>query len=345
MKKLPLIFRYLFLALFLCLLAGYVIVFNNRAGWVLLTFYLLLIFADLLSLLCSLKKVQVTAPPQIVSHQGDQVPLTLGISSSKKVFFPLLEISLAADDGAVYQASSYRGQRVVCRFDLGPRKRGVYSALSVQLQQFDWFNLFTRQQKRQLPTEWLVLPAEKHQAADFAKEIQQQLRRQAYGEPQYTIKGYRAYQSGDPLKWIDWKISARQQAPILRQWEHLEEVQTVLLFWGEADAQFEAALSFFYSLQKTVGQDRKWQILLLDRHGPHENSLRAFAELTPFEENAPAVPPFANRHFIVVAPALSEHLQQQVKQWEKRNRVTVYDFSQFPKNLTKTSETGGVADD
>lgn len=139
------------------LLLSYCIVFNNEAGWSLFFFLTLLVLVDLLFILPSLNKIQVTLEESIQTQKNKQTPLPLQVFKYRPTLLPIPQLSF------IFQKQEqtltfYRGESI--RFEMLwlPTARGAYKDLPLTLTSQELWGFFKKRRQVKIQQEVLVLP-------------------------------------------------------------------------------------------------------------------------------------------------------------------------------------------
>ena len=145
------------------------------------------------------------------------------------------------------------GHTAEVRFDVVPRRRGVYRLGRIELETGDWFGLWSRAGDIEVPLWLTVFPRPVPSAVLPPPPRQPQGQRVRPLSPfrAQEAAGLRPYQSGDPLRWVDWKATARVGAPVVRRFPPVRDRASVIVLdlrpgvWPEAerDAWVEAAVA------------------------------------------------------------------------------------------------------
>lgn len=320
---------FVFVAAYVILLA-YCFIFNNDAGWSLWFLLTLILLFDFMTLMPSLKKVHVTIEESLQVAQGTSLSLPIEIYCYRPLFFPFVALSLSFDEGFHQQTLPfYRGTAIRTHAQWLPPSRGIYDKCSVTLRSRDLFGFFEKKRSLMIDQSLLVLPVYQAEATALLPLITEQSQRYTYGEPSFTIKQFRSYRPGDSLKHIDWKLSSKQQALIFREPENHKTQTLVLIFWGEADAHFEATLSLFFSLHQLVQQQHDVQTLLFgaDIPSPYHPDALAYAQIAPFDHLPVGIPALASKQILVIAPAATEQVQRYVDQSQRHNSCQLLTYA------------------
>jgi hypothetical protein len=309
----------------------YALIFTNETGWTLLLFASLLILIELISILGSLRRLQLTTSEQLMMHLGEQAELTLEITKRRQ--YPL--ILFQTEISSVFFKQSiffyfFNTQKNV-QVSWLPEQRGYYQKLPVQVISRDFFGWFQKKQTLELNMTSFVLPEFSNSAETAISYFQQILQRSSYGEPSFTVKNYRPYRAGDALKQIDWKASSRQQELIYREYQQFQTSEWIFIFYGQDSFYFEEMLSVFYSLQRQFPQI---PAVLLGKKSDAfaENDLRQYALIQPLKASQ-SLPDFHQKRIFLFTPKYSEDLEQQIASLQQDNQVTVYTYKELMKTL------------
>ena len=151
MSKQRLFGKYLVFFVTYFLLLSYCIVFNNEAGWSLLFFVTLLVLADLLFILPSLNKIQVTLEESIQTQINKETPFAAAsfqvsanaVANPKAVF----ALSKSGTD-----AHFYRGESIRLEVLWLPTARGAYNGLPLTLTSQELLGILQKKAANENPT-------------------------------------------------------------------------------------------------------------------------------------------------------------------------------------------------
>ncbi|BDZ31714.1 DUF58 domain-containing protein [Lactiplantibacillus sp. WILCCON 0030] len=223
------------------LLVGYALSFNNATGWALATITLGLVLLSLLSLLPRLSRipVQVQLSP---TPQGDLLTFQL----AKNWRTENVTLQRQQPNGQLH----FNPDRQRFETPIG-LPRGIYTTVDVILTKTDPLHLFIKRRRRTLPT-LLIVPPQPNDP--LAQALFLQLRpwlkpdqAMSSTSPGMVTRDFRPYQPGDPSNQIDWKLSAKQQQPMLRVLDSDDPSAWCWLFFTTTTSQLENHLAAFYS--------------------------------------------------------------------------------------------------
>jgi hypothetical protein len=338
MRKRLLAKQLLFVVTYLLLL-GYCFIFNNEAGWSLYFFLTLLFVVDLIFILPSLRKIQVTLDESVQTPKLKTTSLPLQMFNYRPTILPIPKLTLTFDEQK-HHFSLYRGEPKRLDVNWTPTSRGIYSELPLVLESQELWGLFAKRRTLSLQQNLLVLPENKPEVVALIGLLKQQLQKNPYGESNFILRNYRTYQPGDSLKNIDWKLSSKQQELIYREHETEQQQELALLFWGESHIYFEETLDIFFSLQNLLLKQMTFQRLLIGENidSPYQINATAFASIQPFADAPKQLPKLTNRQIIVITPDYSQALESYVAKLMRNNRVQVYTYQELMQQMSETSE-------
>jgi uncharacterized protein (DUF58 family) len=121
-------------------------------------------------------------------------------------------------------------QRVTRRLRIAADRRGVYDFRSVQLLVADLFSRDTLVAERELPLRYWVVPRSVPvRGAAHLSDVPGSARRpRGLFEEPTLYAGVRPYRSGDPLRRIHWKATARLHRPVSRRYDPGHDRETVI---------------------------------------------------------------------------------------------------------------------
>lgn len=318
------LWRLLILLVFMAAVAGVAVAFNHRASWLLVILLGLFLLVNGLSLLPWLRWLTLTSSQTVYSEANKNTQLSVTLQSTAFFIMPVLTISLPEASSDSLSLTWYRGNQQQLTLQLVPLPRGVYQQFPVVLTGGDLFGFFQKRRQAVLSLKLVVLPAKVPGVQKLVVQLQEQRPRQRYGEPLPLVKNLRDYQQGDPLKRVDWKLSARQQALMVREYEQERGRPLTLIYWGVASPDYEAHLRGFYTLQQALqGQGFKFLLLGEGITGTGQD-LEIYARLQPVTSPV-ALGQLQGEQLLVFPTQLEdEQFQRQLQQLKKYNQVTVF---------------------
>lgn len=342
MKKIKLLLKYLCLLFIFTVTFFYGAAFNTRLGWSLFLFLVLLLMLSVLSILPSLKKIDVAIPNFIYAHRFQTLTFQITIFRKKISLLPLGKLAIIFLEKGVHEQItlySYRGKRKELSFTWQPQERGNYQRSAVQLIGSDYFDLFFKHHFVELKQALIVLPEIKEEAYLLLDFFRPNLNHSWVGEPSFAVKNYRDYQYGDSMKQIDWKLSSKQNHLVLREQELENMQESVLIFWGEAGSDFEEMLSWYYSLQKLLLQQKKFYQMIIGQQIFRGRQIQAevFAELQPFDEIS-ALPAVNGNQLIIVTAKITDNLNAAIEKVPRNKQIRVLDLQMIQQFVAASQE-------
>lgn len=122
----------------------------------------------------------------------------------------------------------------------GLLRRGEHPAAMLRVRTGYPFNLFTTRRLAWSNDTILVFPAIEDNAPDWPVSRHLEKRKSREGD---DIIGHRDYRVGDPLRTVDWKLSARQGSLIVREFERAIPQDLVFSLDQVSDLDFEHGLT------------------------------------------------------------------------------------------------------
>lgn len=343
-EKIGKILRYIFIGVLYLVILFYTIIFNNSTGWGLLFFLTFFLVFNLLSLLPSLKTIQPKIEETLFCHVNEKRQLEVALQKQqpttfpiprlcvrlRSTFFPIPEINISYRDDYLKETQVlhfYTGTKATISLNWMPKIRGFYQDLPIDFQASDLFDFFIKNQENHIKTDIVILPEVDPQAALLVPIIRSQQQQAAFGDARFAIKNYRPYHPGDPLKYIDWKLSGKQRELMFREHETEEESSLSLVFWGCPSKYFEKTLSIYFSLQEELRKTTRFTQYLLGEGIDYPDRIEAknFALIQP-SKSVPVIPALHNQQLFIFAPEMSDELLQQVAVLRKSNTVIVYNY-------------------
>lgn len=337
---------FVILLFYLCIFL-YSVIFNNSAGWSLFFFLTFLLFYILLTMLPSLKKVQLNWTQTTVYTMDLPAKIELRMFSSQSALFriPILTLFFVhkKQDFVLYTGKSTR----VC-FEWIPAKRGVFQQLPLILKRSDPLGILTKQTNRTIAGPFVVMP--KLQISSAEKIYQQLLVlspvfASPFGFQHFSIRSLRKYQVGDSLKLVDWKQSGKKNELIVKEYEYETETDTHFIFYGLAHESFEALLSVYYSFTRLAETTSSFQQTILGTIPDGTPQEQLLAAVMPLEDEAD-LPNLSKKKLVIFSPTESAHLNEQLHYLSKSNDLFLVTFKEDSlyldwKGLSFLLEQGG----
>lgn len=327
MKKSQQFGRLLFFVIIYLLSFCYAIFFVNQTGWLLFFFLTLIAGIDLLSFLWPLHQLEFHSLNNLELHVRQPAELSFLIKKKGWICWfihPVISKEKIMNTLPFF----YFGQKKSIIIEFTPQKRGIIQSEEIEVSATDLFGWFERRRNFKVSVNWRVLPA--FQLLEKNHLVQRMLKDS--GEFTYDIKNYRTYQPGDPLKQIDWKVSAKKRELLLKQYDRQTTLAIRLVFYGQASPYFEEMLSLFYSLYKQLGDQVDYQLIgaNLNRQGDWAEK---FALIQPLQEEI-SLPDWPNQQVFLFVPEIDQSLEQ-----KKRQQLTFVDY----KSLKEWEENNEAA--
>ncbi|MFD1421337.1 DUF58 domain-containing protein [Lactiplantibacillus songbeiensis] len=301
---------------------GYALSFNNATGWAAAASVTGIGLLSALTLLVPLHRLVVHAT---LTKQPNQQFLQLTLPA--KPWINLVTPSLQNPKLALQPTGQPQQWQTTT-----PLPRGVYDQVTINLQLNDPLHLLVKRRRQTIKTALIVPPV---LASAAATTIFEQLAPLIHAAPTnsseasgFETQDFRPYHPGDPSNQIDWKLSAKQQTPMLRVLTHDEPVPWGWVFFTTTDIDLEARLAAFYTFVQLVG-DLPADILLLGTTQQFSASVLpdAFASYQPADTTT--VPATALRqHRVVLFGDNSAQAQALFDQLQAQNlQVTMFDWT------------------
>lgn len=206
-----------------------------------------------------------------------------------------------------------------------PIKRGFNETISIEVTAKDYFGLLRKTRRFQLEIASTTLPRSKTGETAL---VTNQLRKIGYTEPSaqksFDIRNYRTYQYGDSLNRVDWKLSARSQELILREFEPEPTTQQTLCFWGEEAERFEQALDLTFSIAQHWTTAKNFHLLLLGDTtyaGGYQQEAFATIQAGDAAHFLSQAQHITSNQLVLVAPEKTALLEETYTTLQKKNDV------------------------
>ncbi|MBP1043903.1 DUF58 domain-containing protein [Vagococcus sp. BWB3-3] len=256
----------LFWLLVVCGLLFFAITFNIKVGWFLIYFFSMVLLCSLLSLGRRFRRYQVAIAPLIQLNRGEQesVLLKLTEKSGKQLRLPphisgSLELPHDQFELKMEKSRDQRLLTLTAQID-EEVERGIYQSVQVNFVSKDVFNLLRQTHRFYLETSLLVLPERQlKECRDLMALLNRQKRLPLavnYMRNQ-DVKALRDYREGDQLNQIDWKLSAKREHLVVKEFESEPQEELLILFYGNDGHYFEKMLSLFYTMEYSESEHLK----------------------------------------------------------------------------------------
>lgn len=363
-KRTRKILRYLLIFFSYGIIFLYTVLFNNSTGWGLFIFLSFFLVFNLLCLLPSLKNIQAVVDETLLCHVNERRELSIKLFKTQDTFFPIPKLTISLRSayfpipqlGISFSAATlqescvlnfFRGKKREIFMSWLPKTRGVYQNLPIEYQAADLFEIFSRDRLAEVKTDMVILPEVEPQINTLLNLFRHHPQRADFGDNRFIIKSFRQYQAGDEPKYIDWKLSAKQQELTYREHESELPREVTLIFWGSPSKFFERTLSIYYTLQAELGKMEPFTQYLFGENidFPDRTDIKSFALIQPFHKT-PFMPKLQGHQLFIFAPEISAELLEQVAVLRQKNLVFVYTYQDlkalFISSLDK--QKGGVLD-
>ncbi|EOL44611.1 DUF58 domain-containing protein [Enterococcus caccae] len=309
----------------------YTIIFNNSTGWLLFFFLTFLLALDVLTLLPSLKKIQVRSIERPIYRMEQTSNVQVEVFCSRSTLWPipcLMVFSSANNLVGMHYLALYSGQKKELNFEWKPPKRGIFQELSFEFVSTDLFRLFSKQFRTTVTGPFVIMPTLQ---LSLAEQLYQQLLTLSadfatpFGNQTFSIRNFRRYQLGDSFNLVDWKQSGKRNELIVKEYEHESEADTHFVFYGLAHEKFELLLSIYYSfvyLTKNKLSFHQTILAEVPHATPKELTMAAATPLLGICE----LPAFTNKKVVIFAPHTSDQLVQQLHDLTRNNEVFFITF-------------------
>lgn len=324
MKRIRQVLRGFSWMIFYLLILAYALAFTNKTGWALLILATIFVFIELLSLLSSIRHLEIESKASIVTHVNDTHQFTLTIGAKRFVFFPQLKVSLQETDSekVLYL---YRGQKQSFDFRWQAKQRKWVKEEVIIIESSDFLNLFKKRRLVKLNLDWIVLPEIHPLTASLNLYLKRMIEKQNSGEHSFNIKRYRSYLPGDSFKQIDWKLSSKKQELIYREYQHYDFAKQILIFYGCASEYFEETLSLFYSLHETSQLNLDFLMIGENIEDPNRIRLIDFALIQALH-TSPELPSLKKAQILVLVPEYQVMLDPVIETLSASNEVLLLDY-------------------
>jgi len=309
----------------------YAFIFNNPSGWFLVYFMTTILILSFVSLTMPVKKIELNFKDDIFYQRGVENELEiallkrwsiLGLGTRLEIFPNCYKDSFLTNRIRLVSTAK---KETVC-LEWLPMERGIYDDLSIRLITSDYFKLFSKMKTLKLETALYVLPKENKRMSEKIYtsifELNQLETRQLTTE----VKKYRTYQEGDSWRFIDWKISAKNQEVIIKEFEVEKETVFHLIFLGSTGLHFEKMLSCYYTFQRELAKKIEFDQTMIINEGCYfnYNSKEIFAWLTPYKEipkEHSEMATIKEKIILVFLTTEEEEIPENIRQLDAQNLV------------------------
>lgn len=322
---------FLFLLIY-SLLCLYAVTFNNKLGWILLTFFTLFFLISLISMISPISKIYVKDLDERVLEIGEKSHLKIEIESKGKIkiFYPVLVIENAVLSFQKILPLFFK-KREDFVIELIPNRRGAYKTLEMKIRSSDLFGLLYKEKNQSIKANLFVLPHFLPEVINLLPLIKLKEEIWRFGEPTFDLEKLRTYQKGDSVKQIDWKISSKKQTLIVKEYEQVKSVRPLLIFYGVRSFYYEQTLAVFYSLYQII-DDVDFLLIESETRYWLNPSIYQFCEIE--RSNDPGkFPELEAENLIIFTPERTKRFEKQLEQLDKHKNIQVVDFTSLKEEV------------
>ncbi len=264
----------------------FALTFNLKLGWIVLYFLAGIYGVNIITLLYPIAPIE-TINDEPLDIDANQPSFTLAFQLKHRQYDPhSLQATLRVPHTSIVLETlecRYDHDQLLLAFPTDILGRGVYPNARLTLVYSDRFGMFKRRRSILLTSPLIVSPQLRPELDEPFNILYQNIRRiplSLSGRKTFDLKNIRKYQSGDHFKLIDWKSTSKSNVLMSRELEDEHQMDTDILFMADNQGGFEEALSFFYTIQKTMDLT-SWS--MLDDEGTLAASIPMnFAALQPY---------------------------------------------------------------
>lgn len=235
----------------------FAITFNIRVGWFLLYFFLLVFLCSMVSIRGRFGSYQTDIEPLIRLELGEQeISFKLRAKHHRRLVIPSRltgTLDLSEDQFALSWTKSEDQRLLIVTAQIDEAiERGLHQPVAARFVSKDLFNLFRKTHSFPLVTFIMVMPkrlvAEGHEMMAILSQ-QKLLPLAATFIKSQDVKGLRDYREGDQLNQIDWKLSAKRDHLVVKEFESDPQDELIFLFYGNDGHYYEKMLALFYTME------------------------------------------------------------------------------------------------
>ncbi|WP_165003423.1 MULTISPECIES: DUF58 domain-containing protein [unclassified Enterococcus] len=311
----------------------FALVFNNALGWFLLTFFTLYIIWSFASLTSLLKNIIFASSIVPLVHRQKKTKATLQIAKHGSFTLPLPRLQVDFPENFVEPKKDLliltrKKQELALYWK--PLQRGCETKLTLHLTAYDCLGLFRKSFRKEIDFTTTTLPGLRMQQAEKLQRILQKKQQLAHCQRGMDFREHRPYRQGDAFSRINWKLSARHQEWLYREYEfQKEEAAPLICFWGAEGPKFEQTFDVYFSFWRLISKENPDLLLLGDR--PFYGKDPSFTEFATFSPgNELFFPEYLEKHqakhLVIFAPSASAMLLQNISVLQKRASVCLVYF-------------------
>lgn len=187
--------------------------------------------------------LEIYFPEEIYAKRSAFIKIKL---INKKKFFPAFLIKLIIKDLNLYHLFPYFEKEITISFPIKPEKRGINTLEEIYIASVFPFNFFTRWKKISKKFDFLVFPEPKKGKLTFylsEKEGKEEREKDKLGL-EGEIFSVKDYIEGIPAKYIHWKLTAKMDKPIMKEFSELTSKPLIIDFEEINLPDIEEKLSF-----------------------------------------------------------------------------------------------------
>ena len=213
-------------------------------------------------------KLAITQTQDACFHQGNEGNLSINLENNSKVdiqntLIELENIGVQNEDHETGEFHTLKpgNNQIKLKIPEDWLHRGEYFGVRVFFHTKYPFEFFSTKKTFRLQTRIIVYPEIEKNAPAWPKSKNKQMKRARAGE---DVVGHREYEIGDSIRSVDWKLSARQNVLIVREYEE-EKSETLLFTLDQVKAlPREKGLSRLTAWILRAEQEKKRYALILD---------------------------------------------------------------------------------
>lgn len=282
----------------------------------------------------SLKNIIIKPIKSINTQVNEKTKIIIDLKNTKnkRVFFPVLIIR-NKNLGLDYRLVLFFKKQQSFSIEWVAKERLFLDSLDFEIISTDFFGLFKKSKTVEIPTSIYVLPLSQMNGNSILELLNRELKQAMFGESSFDLEKIRLYQSGDPVKQIDWKLSSKKQELIFREYEMHQTANALFLFYGVRSFYYEKMLSFFFSLYQTVEKKEYSFLLMGDNINPDKKlDILDFAKIKK-SDNPGRIPVIKEELLVIFTPEITGSLTKELAKIDPRKKVQVLEFKEIEGRL------------
>lgn len=219
----------------------------------------------------TIPRIKVSIEEKFVPY-GKQVEIPLVLHMDNPTIFPVLNYNIyikmwncfyEKEEQVVINVPVRAKQQQIIKVPLTFLYSGIVKVSLYEIRATDWLQMKSFRKKEEKQIEFLILPMEESLFEEMKKiggiGLEESLESQGKGESSAEMKSIREYQVGDKLQKIHWKLSAKKQEFMVKEYDAMSAKELTILFelFQSEDYILDTILDVVYSFAKELLEQKE----------------------------------------------------------------------------------------